>query len=572
MTAIGVVYASETGTARNLAHRIATWLRAGGLCLKSGEEREMDWQGGTLLWDKTPLLIIVCSTTGDGEAPRGMRHVWQRLLEKGCERLEGVSYALYGLGDARYGAKFNAAARRLDARLLQLGCHRLVERVLADACAPNGGPVAPLFEFYTQLASALGIRNSPEVPMNADELEPVPKVTLCPDEAGETPAVRREGWDEAVVVSNQRLTSTSWHQEVRAIRFKGAFKYASGHVAKVSHQNCQIMIDRALAIARRTEPSLQLNTLLEIGDSRLRFDRWFGERLDLTKPPDQLSLGRLAFFAESDEQASKLRQLAKPEGLALFDEYAVQERRSLVDILEDFETCRPPLDRFLAEFPYIEPRAFSIASPPTTNDGPIDQEVDSDTLELCVAVVDINTTYGRKLKGACSSWLATLLPGSRTYLSISKGTFFQQPIKPPFVLIGPGTGVAPMRAIGSRLYPSVPYTLYFGCRHPEHDHLYASETWRPPERTVLAFSKHPDPTQRAYVTHRLKERATDIARVLLSADSGAVLVAGNIRMATDVRNLFLTIIQDHLHCAPKRAQLVLTKLEKAGRFVVEAYG
>jgi len=111
------------------------------------------------------------------------------------------------------------------------------------------------------------------------------------------------------------------------------------------------------------------------------------------------------------------------------------------------------------------------------------------------------------------------------------------------------------------------YTLFFGCRHPGHDHLYKDEPWHR-DRAVLAFSRHPDPALRAYVTHRLKERAAQVAAALLG-DSGAILVAGNLRMATDVRHLVLAIIRDHLRCPPKTAAALL---EKQGRFAVEAYG
>ena len=180
---IRVLYGSETGTARELAERVSAWLR---LCGASSAATEMD---SAALWDEQEVVVLVVSTTGDGEAPRGMRVVWQRLLGKECARLPQLRYALYGLGDARYEGKFNAAARRLDARLRQLGATPVVDRVLADACA-SGGHVAPLFSFYSRLAAALGIRNAPELPDSADELAaPAPLRACRRDDDGDS---RRE--------------------------------------------------------------------------------------------------------------------------------------------------------------------------------------------------------------------------------------------------------------------------------------------------------------------------------------------------------------------------------------------
>ena len=68
--------------------------------------------------------IIFAATAGDGAPPRNAKKFWSALLRKGAPRLDGKRYALYGLGDARYGTKYNAFARRLDARLAQLGAAR----------------------------------------------------------------------------------------------------------------------------------------------------------------------------------------------------------------------------------------------------------------------------------------------------------------------------------------------------------------------------------------------------------------------------------------------------------------
>lgn len=523
--------ASETGTAKELGARIADWLR---LCDVSVTFGDLD-----LIWS-TRRAIIVCSTTGDGEAPLSMRATWHKLLMKECGRMEGFEYALYGLGDARYGVKFNAAARRLDARLRQLGAEPLVDRVLADACA-HGGHVAPLSDFYKRLSSTLGIPNRPELPESREDL---PAIVA-------RGAAEEENYEIGAIESNQRLTSEEWEQDVRNIRIGGKFRYAPGDVCHVRHRNHPSLIRRATKKFGRLE--------------RL-------ELMDLSRPPNQLTLGRLGLFATDEEQASKLKELASPQGLGLFDEYVSEERRSLLDVLDDFDSVALPSERFLAELVPLQPRAFSIASAPTTR-GRLNEETESEAVELCVAVVEIATPLGRKMKGACSSWLASLVPDDRVEIRITKGSFFTKSNgndRSPLVLVGPGTGVAPMRAIAQRCLEQEQnvYTLFFGCRHPDHDHLYASLP-----NQVVAYSRHPDKTQRAYVTRRLEERRDELASVLLDDDKkdGAIFVAGNLRMATDVRNLMVSIIERHQGCSNKRAQQIMLILEKRGKFAVEAY-
>lgn len=59
-----------------------------------------------------------------------------------------------------------------------------------------------------------------------------------------------------------------------------------------------------------------------------------------------------------------------------------------------------------------------------------------------------STPYKRARTGVCSSWLASLKPGAEIPLSIRPGTF-KLPELPhhPLIMVGPGTGIAPMRSV-----------------------------------------------------------------------------------------------------------------------------
>lgn len=68
-------------------------------------------------------------------------------------------------------------------------------------------------------------------------------------------------------------------------------------------------------------------------------------------------------------------------------------------------------------------------------------------VQLLVALVDYKTNLAIRRRGLLSSWLKDLPLGRRIPIYIDAPTLFL-PSSPevPVILVGPGTGVAPMRA------------------------------------------------------------------------------------------------------------------------------
>jgi sulfite reductase alpha subunit-like flavoprotein len=80
-----------------------------------------------------PLVVFVCSTTGQGEEPDNMKTFWKFLLRRNLptDSLINVQIAVLGLGDSSY-LKYNYVAKRLYRRLLQLGAKPILDLGLAD--------------------------------------------------------------------------------------------------------------------------------------------------------------------------------------------------------------------------------------------------------------------------------------------------------------------------------------------------------------------------------------------------------------------------------------------------------
>ncbi len=133
------------------------------------------------------------------------------------------------------------------------------------------------------------------------------------------------------------------------------------------------------------------------------------------------------------------------------------------------------------------------------------------------------------------------------------GSTFHLPEDPsvPLILVGPGTGLAPLRgfiqerhALREKGVAVGPVLLFFGCRN-EGDFLYREEleAYRDEgtlELLAVAFSRR-EGTAKTYVQDLLRTHA---ARVRDLVAAGAViLICGNARtMAPDVRAAFTDII------------------------------
>ncbi|CAH0373422.1 unnamed protein product [Pelagomonas calceolata] len=567
---VRIAYASETGRAEALAWRCRSWLRLRNVT--TSDPVPLD-----ALTSESTTTIIFAATAGDGAPPSNGKKFWSTLLRKGAPRLDGKRYALYGLGDARYGAKFNAFARRLDARLAQLGAARLCERSLGDACTVEGAE-SLLPGFFARLSPALGISESLEASLQGrvgdeapDRVEDyAPPVTIKMVDEGSTiqayerRLLAKEGCAsiaQATLSTTQRLTDENWWQEVRHVVFSASVTYAPGDVAVLVPRNAPRHVQAVLRALQKNDRTISLQTPVTSSLVNGTVEDVLSTCLDLATPLPQRSLGILALFVvgeddTSKEQRQKLKELATVQGGPLYRDYVRSERRGVADVLVDFDRCAPSLEALLDACPRLRPRHYSIASCST------------DTIELCVARALLETPLGRKVYGLCSSWLCDLREGT-LLIGVRRGEF--SPIEQdPLVFVGPGTGVAPARAF-ARSQPRNDMLLFFGCRHESKDRLYADEFAGLSKLEVdVSVSRHTDASQRRYVTKALRARATDVAHWILDRNA-RFYIAGNAKMAADVALALCDCLAPRCGGSQKAAAL-LRRLEREGRFATEAFG
>jgi NADPH-ferrihemoprotein reductase len=70
---------------------------------------------------------------------------------------------------------------------------------------------------------------------------------------------------------------------------------------------------------------------------------------------------------------------ATPEGKEMYQQWVLQENRSLLHILEDLPSCKPPLDLVCELLPRLQARYYSISSSAKVSRYPlIEKKVDFD--------------------------------------------------------------------------------------------------------------------------------------------------------------------------------------------------
>jgi sulfite reductase alpha subunit-like flavoprotein len=104
---------------------------------------------------KTKTIFIICSTTGNGEAPENAFKFWKTIKSRALPKtlFENIQYAVLALGDSNY-SQFCNAGKQIDKRLTELGATRIQPICCADDAQDMEDTVN---EWITSIANYLNV-------------------------------------------------------------------------------------------------------------------------------------------------------------------------------------------------------------------------------------------------------------------------------------------------------------------------------------------------------------------------------------------------------------------------------
>lgn len=560
-----LLYGSASGNAADLADVLFDGLRRRNL-----SNLEYKQFGKATLADlqSHKHIFIVCSTTGQGTLPANAQPFWSSLLRKSLKAplLSHAQIYSFGLGSSSY-PKFNWATRKIHSRLVQLGAQEAVPRGEGDDLGSE--PYESIFDQWASMAlsnldSDLQIIDAKPKDELLPPIYPVKMFNAMTPPPSPLQHTRNSILLSAKVVENTRLTGPEHFQDVRHLRLTldTETPIEAGDVVCLYPSNddsavesllkCQgwediadhhIVAPRTYDLAGGWHYPLTLRSLL----------KW---HVDLNSIP------RRQFFAIAQhfciKEQHRERMIEFTTDLDDLFNYTSRPRRSILEVVIEFDSLKIPIEYILDLLPPLRPRQFSISS------GPQNPSV----IEISASIVKYRTALRRLRRGLCTHWIEQLKPQDCFGVSIEHNRmqlFKRISTGKPCILVATGTGVAPIRSLlqtianSGQILPKP--VLFFGCRFEKEDFLYREEL-ESVANVIPSFSREGG----GYVQQSIQKFAAD-----LDIASAFIFVCGSAgAMPRAVRDAFLESLVTQGHSLGDAGR-ILTIKEKNGEYVQETW-
>ncbi|KAI0631143.1 fatty acid hydroxylase [Trametes polyzona] len=564
-----VVYGSNTGTSQTFAQRIASDAPAHGFKASLGTLDSITEHVPT----DGPLVVVTASF--EGEPADNAAHFFEWLQNLKGSELSGARFAVFGCGNRDWVRTYQRVPQVIDALLEERGGKRLCERGAGDAQAAEFFQVFD--EWEAKLWKALAEEYGIDVAQQSASKGGVSIKTVDPG-TSRAAVLRQPDADLGRVVENRLLTSPN-APEKRHIEFllpEGTTYRAGDYLSILPHnpvRDVHRVVSRfALSPEQQIVLSSEGPTSLPV-DKPISIVAILSGYVEISQPATTRDLRILLSAESSDATKAALVDLT-----ASYTEKVMAQRLSILDILEDHRDIQLPFGTFLEMLPAMRVRQYSISSSPLH---------DPQRPSLTVSVVAAPARSGRAdaFLGVASTFLAGLRPGDVVQLAVrAAAPAFRPPedVRVPMVMFAAGSGLSPMRgflqerAVQRKAGRDVARsTLFFGCRSPEEDFLYADSDLKEWQELGIvdvrpAFSRNPENSEGCkYVQDRAwHDRA--LVRDAYDNQNARFFTCGSGKMAQGVKKVLTQMIKESRNCSDEEASKLFERAIQ-GRYATDIF-
>jgi cytochrome P450/NADPH-cytochrome P450 reductase len=580
-TPLLVLYGSNLGTAEDLAHRVADLAEVNGFATTLAP---LDDYTGNLK-DHANVIIFCASYNG---APPDNATKFMKWLDGDLPKdaFNGLRYAVFGCGNSDWLATYQSIPRMIDERLAAHGARSVAPRGEGDARDDLDGQFEKWFRSVSEIAvKEFGVDAGLKREAND---EPLYKIEPVAHSAANAIAASSGAVAVKILVNDELQNKSGANPSTRSTRhieveLPEGVTYRVGDHLSVVPRNAPALVD---AVARRFGflSTDQVKLHVATGrraqlpvDNAVSVGRLLGEFVELQQVATRKQIQIMAENTRCPMTRPKLEAFTGDDAAStdLYRSEVLAKRRSVYNLLEEYPACELPFHTYLEMLSLLSPRYYSISSSPAAIGG--------NKCSVTVGVVDAPASSGRGIyKGVCSNYLASRRPGDVVHAIIREtkaGFRLPDNAATPIIMIGPGTGLAPfrgflqeraaMKAAGRSLGPSM---LFFGCRHPEQDFLYADELKGYAEQGItdlhVAFSRADTP--KSYVQDQV---AAQKDRVWQLIEAGAIIyVCGDGgKMEPDVKRVLMSICREKSGADETAAAGWIDTMGTQNRYVLDVW-
>ncbi|KAI1168323.1 NADPH-cytochrome P450 reductase [Nemania serpens] len=620
-----IFYGSQTGTAEDYASRLAKEGKSRfGLETMVVDLEEYDYDNLDA-FPEDKVAVFVLATYGEGEPTDNAVDFYEFITSEDPSfsnsndpALANLTYVAFGLGNNTY-EHYNSMVRNVDKALTKLGAHRVGEAGEGD---DGAGTMEEDFlawkdPMWAALAEKMGLEEREAV------YEPIFSIVSRENLTKDSPEVYLGEPNKMHLESAARGPFNAHNPYIAPIaESKELFSVKDRNClhleVDISGSNLSYETGDHIAVWP-TNPGQEVDEMLSILDLKDKrdsvisvkaleptakvpfptpttYDAIVRYHLEICAPVSRQFLGTLAAFAPDESVKAEMVKLGSDKEYfhdkISKNHYNISRTLSVVSGGRTWNNI--PFSAFIEGLNKLQPRYYSISSSSLVQPKKIS----------ITAVVENQLIPGRSdpFKGVATNYLFALkqkqngdpnpeafgltyeLMGPRNkYDGIHvpvhvRHSNFKLPSDPskPIVLIGPGTGVAPMRAFVQERANQAEsgkdvgkIILFFGCRKRNEDFLYESE-WEEYKKVlgdkfelVTAFSR--EKGKKVYVQHRLKERAKEVNELL--QQKAYIYVCGDAaNMAREVNTVLGQIIAEQRGVPESKGEEIIKNMRASNQY------